>query len=249
MAKCWRSFSVPVCAFFLCNDGRKEGFGLWFWCLLPRWSPGSASWIVIHGVHATAVQQIFQFCSVICCCKSFSLHLFHFGISVHMKMSMNGAFLCSFTSVEFLFSLVDVHGSFLLWIASLILLEVPEVPRVPCEVKRQLPTTRGLNHLPYLSSSTIIPLTTDTTYVHVPCREAILVLWHKTYHIFWKHIWETSIMLWFCSNFNPLLILSSVSDWGINPNHASTCKRNITLLQSFSSINKHLYLSLWLLEW
>ncbi len=104
------------------------------------------------------------------------MHLFHFGISVHVKMSMNGAFLCFFTSAEFLFSLVDVHGSFLLWIASLILLEVPEVPRVPCEVKTQLPTTRGLNHSPYLSSSTIIPLTIDTTYVHVTCTEAILVL-------------------------------------------------------------------------
>jgi hypothetical protein len=46
--------------------------------------------------------------------------------------------------------------------------------------------SRGLNHLPYLGSSTIFPLTTDTTYVHVTCREAILVLWHKTYHIFWE---------------------------------------------------------------
>jgi hypothetical protein len=107
MAKCWRSFCVPVCAFFLCNDGRKEGFGLWFWCLLPRWSPGLVSWIMIHGVHAAAVQQIFQLSSAICCCESFSLHLIHFGISVHVKMSMNGAFLCSFTSVEFLFSLVS----------------------------------------------------------------------------------------------------------------------------------------------
>lgn len=56
-------------------------------------------------------------------------------------------------------------------------------------------------------------------------------------------------MLWFCSNLNPLLILSWDSDSGTNPNHASTCKRNITLLQTFSSINKHLYLSQWLLEW
>jgi hypothetical protein len=37
-----------------------------------------------------------------------------------------------------------------------------------------------------LSSSTIIPFTTDTTYLHATCREAILVLWHKTYHIFWR---------------------------------------------------------------
>jgi hypothetical protein len=56
-------------------------------------------------------------------------------------------------------------------------------------------------------------------------------------------------MLWFCSNFNLLLILSWDSDTGINPNHASTCKRNITLLQTFSNIIKHLYLSQWLLEW
>lgn len=187
----WQNVDGPflfqfVLFFFVTMEGRKEGFGLWFWCLLPRWSPGLVSWIVIHGVHAAAVRHIFQLCSVICCCESFSLHLFHFGISVHVKMSMNGAFLCFFTSAEFLFSLADIHGSFLLCIASLILLEVPEVPRVPCEVKTQLPTTRGLNHLPYLSSSTIILLTTDTTYVHVTCTEAILVLWHKTYHIFWR---------------------------------------------------------------
>ncbi len=76
MAKCWQSFSVLVCAFFLCNTGRKEGFGLWFWCLLPRWYPGLVSWIVIHGVHVAAVQQIFQFCSVIWRCESFSMHHF-----------------------------------------------------------------------------------------------------------------------------------------------------------------------------